>query len=442
LSRKDPESHYNLDKLHFLFAIVAIILLIAIGSLFAKDYDRQWKDYQAQFRTLEIEKTRMKQDAESNALESDSEYQSLLEELKHTNASYNDKCAYLDAVKNEIRVLKSENSIVSQSYKLNKTASDVAKYNYEEAIGHHEKNTKELESTYLRLKKKTQQSKRTLEDSDQNIDNKTKLIDACSDELNALLKKRKQAKGKVEILNRKLERIDPGNMTFVNQIANIIRDLPIIDLSNPNYKIEQIVLKDITDDVIFTQIPRVDRCVTCHLGIASPDYKEAPQPFTTHPNLDLYLNNDSPHPIEEFGCTICHGGRGRGTSFTNTVHTPRSEDQKHEWEEKYGWKEFHHWEEPMHPMQYVESGCFKCHSGQASITGAEKLNLGLNLIERAGCYSCHLIKKYKDWPKTGPDLTQLTAKIDKDWAYSWINNPHAFRHNTWMPAYFNQSKNR
>lgn len=221
----------------------------------------------------------------------------------------------------------------------------------------------------------------------------------------------------------------------------MVRDLPVIDLANPNYKIEQIVLKDITDDVNFMDVPKVDRCITCHLGINNPDYSTADQPYRTHPNLELYLGRESAHPMEEFGCTVCHGGRGRGTDFTSSVHTPSSKDQAKEWKEKYDWHEMHHWDKPMLPQQYVQASCFKCHSDQVEVKGAEKLNLGLHIIEKSGCYSCHTIEKYKDWPKPGPDLTKLASKVSRNWAYRWINDPHSFRHNTWMPAFFNQSNN-
>ena len=238
-----------------------------------------------------------------------------------------------------------------------------------------------------------------------------------------------------------MKQIDPGAMTFANRIADIVRDWPVIDFANPNYKIEQIVLKDITDDVNFMQVPKVDRCITCHKGIMDPDYKDALQPFTTHPDLELYAAKNSSHPVEAFGCTTCHNGRGRGTDFVSAAHTPSSALQKKEWEEKYHWHKYHHWKTPMYPAPYVEAGCLKCHSNETSIKGAQELNLGLNLIEKAGCYGCHTIKRYKDWPRPGPDLTHLSAKVSTEWAYRWIENPRSFRHNAWMPSFFNQSNN-
>ena len=47
---------------------------------------------------------------------------------------------------------------------------------------------------------------------------------------------------------------------------------------------------------------------------------EAMGPFKTHPNLDLYISSGSPHPKENFGCTSCHAGLDRATSFQNASH--------------------------------------------------------------------------------------------------------------------------
>ena len=51
---------------------------------------------------------------------------------------------------------------------------------------------------------------------------------------------------------------------------------------------------------------RVDRCVTCHLGMVIPGLAGAPNPLGAHPGELLQM-----HPVERFGCTLCHGGNGR-----------------------------------------------------------------------------------------------------------------------------------
>ncbi|MCA9405819.1 MAG: c-type cytochrome [Candidatus Omnitrophica bacterium] len=436
------QRYYNINKLNVIFAIAACTLLFALISLFANDYSRKWKDYQKEFHLLEIENARTKYDAVMNQLDGNEEYQTLLKELDEAEKGHAEKCGAI-AHSEELTQLQAENDLVQQNYKFRKAELDAAKYRFE-ATEAHPAYGQDLEATkqeFLTLEKQVDDLQLKLESSNTRLTQKKKEIDACSDELKKLDRQRYELAKQKELIERKLKNIDPNAMDFTNQVAQMVRDLPVLDLANPNYKIEQIVLKDIRDDVNFMTVPKVERCMTCHLGISNPDYKNAAQPYKTHPNLDLFIDKNSPHPLEEFGCTVCHGGRGRGTDFISTAHTPSSDTQKKEWEEKYDWHELKLWEEPMLPKQYTEAGCFKCHSGETAIKGADKLNLGLQVIQRAGCYNCHQIDQFKGWPKSGPSLRMVKSKLSKDWIYKWIEDPKSFRHNTWMPTYFNQSNN-
>ncbi|MDP2654208.1 MAG: c-type cytochrome [Candidatus Omnitrophota bacterium] len=439
---KEPqERYYNTEKLNVIFALVSVALLLCLVSMFADDYSRDWKNYQREFRALEIEKTRVKFDAESNKLAAQPEYQELAKKLEDAKAQYAQQCSDLKDVKKDVASLTAKQAVLTQSYQFTKAGLDTAKYKYEEARHASSPGAENLQAEYGKLSATAAQLKLDLEGLNQNLAEKRSVIDGCGHQVKDLERQQRALTAQLNIIQTKLRKIDPNERSLTNQIADIIRDLPVIDFANPNYKIEQIVLKDIKDDLGFKQANRVDRCVTCHLGIANPDYKNAPQPFTAHPNLELYLGKDSAHPMEDFGCTTCHGGRGRGTDFVSAAHTPSSEAQAEEWEKKYHWHKIHHWENPMLQKQYVEAGCFKCHSGQTVIKGAEKLNLGLNLIEKAGCYSCHAIDKYKDWPKPGPDLTKIASKSSKEWTHRWILDPKSIRHNTWMPSFFGLSNN-
>jgi len=42
-----------------------------------------------------------------------------------------------------------------------------------------------------------------------------------------------------------------------------------------------------------------------------------------HPQLALYVDQDSKHPMELMGCTSCHDGSGQETNFVVTAHTAR-----------------------------------------------------------------------------------------------------------------------
>src|SRR4029078_2732936 len=50
--------------------------------------------------------------------------------------------------------------------------------------------------------------------------------------------------------------------------------------------------------------------------------REIQNPFRTHPKLDMFVGSASPHPLLEYGCTVCHRGQDRATEFRRAGHTP------------------------------------------------------------------------------------------------------------------------
>ena len=151
------------------------------------------------------------------------------------------------------------------------------------------------------------------------------------------------------------------------------------------------------------------------------------------------MTSKSPHPEESFGCTSCHSGRSRGTSFISSAHTPNTPQQKKEWKDKYHWKPVKHWLQPMLPTRYTQASCFKCHQNTSDLAGAEKINLGLTLIDRSGCNGCHVSGNWEAKGKSGPDLRKLHEKSHPEWVSKWIKNPRSFRYNTRMPHIFEQA---
>ena len=138
-----------------------------------------------------------------------------------------------------------------------------------------------------------------------------------------------------------------------------------------------------------------------------------PEPYASHPRLDLYVGSLSPHKMTDVGCTVCHEGQGSGTSFNYASHTPNTIEQENDWWKEYGWFSNHHWIFPMHPKRFAESSCLKCHHDVVELgsserfpeTPAPKLLAGHNLIQAYGCYGCHEINGYKSaTERIGPDL--------------------------------------
>jgi len=131
-------------------------------------------------------------------------------------------------------------------------------------------------------------------------------------------------------------------------------------------------------------VNRIDRCVTCHLGLQNPKMADEPQPLTSHPGTLL----DS-HPPQTFGCTMCHGGQGLAT--TNAAAHGRVPN----------------WHRPLRQGLQIEASCGMCHDDKR-LPGAEHLNAGRALFAVLGCVGCHRVAgRGLD---IGPDLSMLASK--------------------------------
>lgn len=137
-----------------------------------------------------------------------------------------------------------------------------------------------------------------------------------------------------------------------------------------------------------------------------------PNPYISHPRLDLFVGSLSPHKMSEFACTICHEGQGSATAFKFASHTPNTEQQRKDWVFDHGWFDNTHWIFPMYPERFAESACLKCHhtvtelepSPQFPDAPAPKVVHGFHLIRKYACYGCHEINGFDGKRRIGPDL--------------------------------------
>jgi mono/diheme cytochrome c family protein len=153
-------------------------------------------------------------------------------------------------------------------------------------------------------------------------------------------------------------------------------------------------------------LDRVDRCTSCHLAVEDPLYDGKDQPLAYHPNHSL-------HPIEKFGCTVCHRGQGRAT----------------EKEAAHG--HVKHWEEPMLSTAYIEASCAKCHAA-AGVPGASRLVQGARLFEEQGCIGCHKLRG--SGLAIGPDLDRTGLKHSPEWLVDYLKHPGKILPGSNMPA--------
>lgn len=163
---------------------------------------------------------------------------------------------------------------------------------------------------------------------------------------------------------------------------------------------------------------RVDRCVTCHVGLEGGRRLAGLSPTArAHPRPELL----AAHPVETFGCTLCHGGQGWAVTT----------------EEAHGDVEF--WDEPLlgkarasrHGLDaasLLETACNACHRHAGATDAMPRVAEAKALVKKHKCVNCHRIDGRGG--ATAPDLGKEGDRspdhltFPKDWsgprtAFAW-----------------------
>ena len=432
MAKPEPESDPRLaartQKLNVLFALSSLGLLVTTGLMVWADYDREWRQYQIEFGRLRVELTR-EQIEKALSPEDAQRLREIEAQLARGRKEAEAQRDEIRKIQAEIDALQAEWYAADQEYRFTKAKLDVARYELDEAVHSGNARADARGKAVRELERRWEEYRLVVEGILARSDaKKARLAELESTEL-AAEKARTELLAEKTRLEELLRRIEPG-------FVNFVRNLPILDLANPSLKVNQIMPSSLYDDVIFTQTPKVDRCTTCHLGIDQKGFEDAPQPFTTHPELDLYVKG--PHAIDKVGCTVCHLGRGRGTTFVTAAHTPSTKEQEKAWGPYSGTESYvpmKHWDQPMLARGATQSQCVKCHRGVVEVPKAHRLNTGIELIERYGCYGCHKIKGYETRRKVGPDLSKIASKTNEEFIFRWIKEPRGLRP-TRMPQFW------
>jgi len=425
---------YEVNSLHKWFAISSLLLFLFTIAMVLADYSREWKKYQRDFVRLQIQKTRQDMQQAASTLDR-GKLQQVDQQLQQSRTQQQQNEAQIEKTQKQVNDLDAKLYGVDENYRFAKAVYDSEKYEYEEASAHKASNAEKLGEELKRTEKRMNDYKAELDKTTLDLRAANEGLDKYIGQRATLQKEREMLLADYGRLRTRLNTLNPG------AVIVSFRNAPVFDFMNPSERINQVILSNLYNDQPFKAIPRVDRCTTCHLGIDQKIYQDAPQPFKTHPNLDLYLASASPHPLENFGCTTCHAGLDRATSFQNAAHMPRSEEQRKEWQKKYGWHEEEFIETPMLPMSNIEAGCYKCHNASPDVPKAANLNSGRDLIRIYGCFGCHKLPGYENVRKVGPDLSTVSGKLTKEWVRKWLENPKAFKSQARMPQFWWNSNN-
>ncbi len=424
--KKSVGHAYNIDFLNVVFAASSLFLFASSLWMVWDDYDREWKGYQRQFVLLETEV------AQANFAEAEgdvdrAQLEQLRAEREQADQAVSNNQAQVDELQGQLDEVDAELYRVSQAWQFTKAEYDVERYTFEE---HQESDPERADEERPAIEAMYQE----WIDLGLQVEEISARREGIRDQIGEFTGRIAEIDGEMRALTFETDRLQDRLDELAPSVVNdYFLNAPLLDFMAPTITIQQVITPDIVDNVNFTRVAKMDRCTTCHLGIDRAGFEEYPQPFTTHPNLEAYVGSASPHPLGQYGCSVCHEGMGQSLSFHNSSHTPETLEQTEEWEEEHHWEPPHMWDYPMLPTNMTEASCAKCHEEAVHVPEGPEINLAYGVYERAGCYACHTTRGFQDLRKPGPNLTKISTKLDEEWVSDWLRNPRAVKSSTWMP---------
>jgi cytochrome c2 len=531
------QNYRNQKILDIVFGISCVLMLASIVWMFVQDYNREFKKVQREFRDVDealTERTMLEKLPEAASVESASE----AVKAARTN---------LENVRSEternIKGLLTQKDLQDSAAQGIKADYDSYMSLLNQAVD--QRDEAPTEDRRRVLQAEVDRRTALVKEKEKALGDKQKELEETEEKIKKEQIREGEARKALADAEANLKKIAGDFDRFAKaaaqkkwKLGDTIRSLPVLDAFASPIRIQQFTLAEYPIDYSFKYVTRYDRCTTCHLGIDQPTFQkdvlrrlaEAPEglqdklddahkmiaeqhsdgfnvgfdpsdlprrvrtteltdaqinQYCAHPRLDLFVEANSPHPAEKFGCTSCHAGQGSATDFLQAAHTPNTAEQRGQWIDRYDWTSSHFWDYPMLPRRFVESTCLKCHHQVTDLVRygskeeAPKLIKGYNLVRESGCFGCHEIAGLKNGREVGPDLRlepsppldaytpaerakllsdpqnppgamrkvgpslyRLSEKTNQQWVRKWIEAPRDFRPTTRMPHFYGLSNNR
>ena len=128
---KNDERYWDINLLNKWFAISSVVFLVVMVWVFIDDNDDEFKEYQREFRKLQIEKAEQNLTQEKSSIESEVEdYDKLLAEAEN---EYSDKSQEVERINEKLGDLRAGVYKVNLKYSEQKAKLDVLKFQLESA---------------------------------------------------------------------------------------------------------------------------------------------------------------------------------------------------------------------------------------------------------------------------------------------------------------------
>lgn len=377
------------DKSYLTIYVTVSFLLVAvtIWAIVNETADRRpWKKYQKQFYRLESDKIRQAYEKERAIFESpdiQKNYGETKSNLEHAWEDFKKP-----SIQNEYKKLSEEQTVLNKKLESLRFKVIVTR-------------NESMEKEYLFGKNP---SEHIIHE-----------IAALEEKGNDLAAKVKEAEDALAYIETRLTELKRGITTYTEELDSYTAGMKKYKAQLKNFKKTRPSLQ--VYQMHMEDLHIVDRCMSCHVGINKTESVSTEQPYTSHPDRDLYLGN---HPPERFGCVLCHEGQASATSGIKKAHG-----------------EVEYWLTPIYRGKSAQGSCIRCHNEGKEVKGAEILWQGRRLFEELGCHGCHETVGFGEDKNRmiGPGLRNIKNKVKPDWIMAWIKDPKSFRPTTLMPNF-------
>jgi mono/diheme cytochrome c family protein len=410
VARRELSDEQRNYSIWFLVA-VGLLLIGSVWSVVDDNFSRRpWKKHQVNFFALERDQLKQQIAAEEARLAGDTAYQKATADLAAASAKLEggDTAKRIHELETRLAAVKTEHGDFDIELRIQKSRLEEAWYEYEHAL--HEKHPEE----------ELEEHKAHIEELEKHRVELDKGFTRTHDEIKQIESELTEVRAEVKTLEEELHELTAERKRLQERLDGIGINIGPWKLPKVG-RIHQVVLPEFERSNFDNPLMRVDRCVSCHVGINRPGFEEAEQPYRTHPQRELLLGNHDP---DKMGCTPCHQGQGPAVNSTEQAH---------------GKVKF--WQHPLLSGKDAQATCIGCHANVEYLDGAAAIADGEKLFEELGCHGCHLATGYETLGRVGPYLRRLRAKVDPSWLIRWVENPHNFRPQTRMPNFmFNQEQ--
>lgn len=412
--QEDPDEAKSYGFTYFIVSLLT--LLVTLWAVWDEAVTRRpWKSYQQTFNRMETEKTKAALEKAQAKIDGYAQSNDPIPGLtnaegKPVQITYNELMVKLNEAENRLQTQEyqtAEEEVRRLQNKLKFGPEQEIQFakSIEEEVFFEYKETKKKGGDYAELEKEVKelQAEQASYQPErdrviQELDAAQKKVADMAQEAKYYQKLREAVYAEVDDLQRKLKGIK-GRWPEIKQVV-------IEGYRKTNFREPFLI---------------ADRCHSCHLGIDQAGFEDAPQPYRSHPNREVFLGN---HPVNKFGCTFCHKGQGEALDSVEDAH-----GSHHLMDQTPGQNE------PLLEGAELQSSCRKCHPQEVNLDGAPVLSKGRRIFEEVGCFGCHTTKGYEALDKVGPDLTRIATKTTPDWALRWIKNPKDYLPHTRMPDF-------